>query len=314
VTTDGAGQPRLRVLRRGPSPLPGGARTPVQEAQPAPRVGLIAHAGLAAHRVGGAPNRSTLQRALGLGVAAVELDLLVTRDDRLVLHHDLRLTSGEALRDLTLRELRVSVPGILTLEEALDLLEGVPVVLDLKSAAVAGALCGWLRWNRRRRELVVCTERVGLLAHIHDEHPDVALWRTFPDVGMRRREHLSRVVAGLLAHRGASALRVAGDLWAAASLVPRGPRDAVAHISGLPWRNLLPELLESVQQECGARGVTVHHPIITAELCQVAHALGLQVIAWTVNDPAIAVRAAACGIGCITTDRVQEIREAIAPD
>ena len=274
--------------------------------------GVIGHAGLAAHRDGGAPNRACLRRARRIDVDALEIDLVATADDALVLHHDLRHRSGSLIAGLTLAELRALDQQLLTLDEAVEELDGLmPLVLDVKSIAVVAPLCGWLsRWGNRL-DLVVCTEHAAALERLRHSAPDVHIWRTFPDVGARVDQRVLRVISGLLAHRGTRALRAAGDAWQALTFVRDSPRDAVAHISGLPWRNMLPLLLAGVRERLDAGGITVHHPLVTRELCDEAHALGMEVIAWTVNDPVAARRLMACGVDMITTDRVEEIRDAV---
>lgn len=277
-------------------------------------VGVIGHAGLAAHRAGGAPTRVSLRRALRLGVDVLEVDLVVTSDQAIVLHHDLRIPLGVPVVELTLDDLRRIDPQILTLDEAMEEVGGsVPVVLDLKSAAVVRPLCEWLGVHASQFGVSVCSEQARVLEHVSGFVPEVPLWRTFPDIGARLHQRLKRVAVGLMSHRGAPAVRMAADFWVALGQAPACPRDALARIAGLPWRNLLPGLMASVHAHLGVRGVTVHHPLVTDELCAAAHALGMAVVAWTVNDPAIAERVAACGVDYITTDRVEEIREVVAP-
>ncbi len=82
-------------------------------------------------------------RAARLGADAIEVDLRLTADGVVVLHHDPRLDRlwdrPEAVADLTFAQLRALVPQVPTLEEALAARDGrgVPLVLDVAEPAVA---------------------------------------------------------------------------------------------------------------------------------------------------------------------------------
>lgn len=126
----------------------------------------IGHRGAA----GVAPENTlpALRHAVEVGADAVEFDLQVTRDDRLVLLHDPtvdRTTDGSGpVEELLLDELRELDAGhaftadrgasfpyrgrgvrIPTLEEALEALGGLPVVAEVKSEAAGRRLGAWLR-------------------------------------------------------------------------------------------------------------------------------------------------------------------------
>src|SRR4029077_7957509 len=83
-----------------------------------PPMRWIAHAGLGATHPGGTPTRASLHRAVLIGVDGVELDVCVTRDQQLVLRHEVRLPGRDRVRDLSLTELRQRRPETLTLSEA----------------------------------------------------------------------------------------------------------------------------------------------------------------------------------------------------
>jgi glycerophosphoryl diester phosphodiesterase len=55
--------------------------------------------------------------------------------------------------------------------------------------------------------------------------------------------------------------------------------------------------------ERGHRAIHPHHSAVTAELVQRAHAAGLTVAAWTVDDPARMTELAAMGVDTIITNR-----------
>jgi glycerophosphoryl diester phosphodiesterase len=96
-------------------------------------------------------------RALEMGVAAVELDVQLTRDGRLAVIHDEtvdRTTDGTGrVRDLTLAELKTLDAGrgerIPALEEVVDLVKGrAHLVVELKQPDAAAPL---LRFFQERR-------------------------------------------------------------------------------------------------------------------------------------------------------------------
>jgi glycerophosphoryl diester phosphodiesterase len=88
---------------------------------------------------------AAVQRALDLGADAVEVDVRVTLDGTVVLHHDTDLQRvwkhPGVIARLPLADLRRHAPQIPTLDEALAAVEGrgAPLVLDVGDAAVAVA-------------------------------------------------------------------------------------------------------------------------------------------------------------------------------
>ncbi|HLD46697.1 MAG TPA: glycerophosphodiester phosphodiesterase family protein [Desulfobaccales bacterium] len=96
-------------------------------------------------------------RALAVGVAAVELDVQLTRDGRLAVIHDEtldRTTNGRGpVQDFTLAELQRLDAGrgepVPSLEEVFDLVQGkADLVVELKQPEAAGALLDFFRARR----------------------------------------------------------------------------------------------------------------------------------------------------------------------
>lgn len=77
--------------------------------------------------------RAACEAAVASGIEAVEFDVRRTSDDVLVLHHDAQ-ASGVRVAASTLAELAAVVPGLCTLEEALDVL-GPHCLLDVEVKA-----------------------------------------------------------------------------------------------------------------------------------------------------------------------------------
>jgi glycerophosphoryl diester phosphodiesterase len=96
----------------------------------------------------------SFRRALAAGVAAVELDVHLTKDGRLAVIHDARLertTNGRGrVRDFTLAELKEFDAGqgehIPSLEEVLELVRGrAHLMVELKAPEAADALVRFFR-------------------------------------------------------------------------------------------------------------------------------------------------------------------------
>jgi glycerophosphoryl diester phosphodiesterase len=96
-------------------------------------------------------------RALAVGVAAVELDVQLTKDGRLMVIHDEtldRTTNGRGLvQDFTLAELKRLDAGhgesVPSLEEVFDLVQGqAHLMVELKQPEAAGALLDFFQARR----------------------------------------------------------------------------------------------------------------------------------------------------------------------
>jgi glycerophosphoryl diester phosphodiesterase len=275
--------------------------------------GWIAHAGLGISRVGGAPTVQTLADALRLRVDRVELDVCASADGALVLRHDCRMPSGREVERHTLAELRGEEPWLLTLDEALDHLGGVPLLLDVKTVGTAPPLAHWLRRRRDASRFAVCTEILVALLILRDGARRIERWRSFPDVGTRRPEYVARVAAALLSHVRPAHLGYLARELSGAVLDFGGSRmhHGRMRAGGVPWRRLLPEHLDRLAAEVDAAAVSVHHWLVTPRLVERAGGLRLPVVAWTVNNAAAAQHVVACGVDMVTTDDVRGMRGAV---
>ncbi|HEV7680042.1 MAG TPA: glycerophosphodiester phosphodiesterase [Candidatus Dormibacteraeota bacterium] len=279
---------------------------------PAQRPAWIAHAGLGIRQPAGAPTAQTLHDAVRLGVDRVELDICATSDRRLLLRHDTRMPSGEPVDQLRLAELRWREPTLLTLDEGLEHLGRTPVLLDVKTASAALPLGEWLRARRDPGRFAICTELLVALLALRDLAPRVERWRSFPDIGTRRPEHVARVVGALLRHRSpAHVAYLARELGGALLDMGSSPNVGRMRVGGVPWRRLLPIRLTHLAGEVDAAALSVHHWLVTPELMDVAARLGLPVAAYTVNDAAAALRMVECGVAMVTTDDPRGMRAAV---
>ena len=248
------------------------------------------------------------------GVDRLELDVCSTADGALVMLHDTCLADGRSVGDLTLADVRRADPEMLTIDEAVEHLAGrMPILFDLKSARSAQLLGDWFGGRRDLDGFATCTENVSWLLQLRFAAPLVARWPSFPDIGDRRRHHVQRVVVGLWrSHSSLDGLRRgAVDVHRAAMQLRRAPRESLSRLGGMPWRERLPGDLRQACADLGAAGICVHHWVVSDELVELAHDIGVHVNTWTVNNPFAARMVADAGVNSVTTDRVDLVRVAL---
>lgn len=275
---------------------------------------VVGHAGLAIQREGGSPTRLHLDDALESGIDRLELDVCTSADGALVMLHDTSLAAGRAVDAVDLADLRRADPQMLTIDEAVEHLAGrLPILFDLKSPRSAQLLGAWFRDRRDTDNFATCTENLPWLIHLRFAAPGVARWPSYPDIGERRTHHVQRVVVGLWrSHASLTGLRRgAVDVQRAAMQLRRAPRESLSRLGGLPWRERLPQDIRQTCADTGAAGICVHHWVVSEQLVEEAHELGLHVNTWTVNNPFAARMVAEAGVDSITTDRVDLVRLAL---
>ncbi|MDA9101410.1 glycerophosphodiester phosphodiesterase [Omnitrophica bacterium] len=119
------------------------------------------------------------ERAIEIGVDALETDLLLTKDQKLVLRHDDLIQQGRKwyrVGDLTYKELTQIDAGngqqIPLFEEFMELFgQRIPVMLDLKCFGLADLLIPWLQRKNY--------QSIHFTSFIHSEIRKLAL--AFPD-------------------------------------------------------------------------------------------------------------------------------------
>jgi|HubBroStandDraft_1064217.scaffolds.fasta_scaffold71915_2 glycerophosphoryl diester phosphodiesterase len=197
--------------------------------------------------------------ALALGADGVELDVRLTADDHLVVHHDDAVPGVGPVASAT----RWALPrAIASLDEALDACLGSLVNIEVKRAPSDGAS--------------------------------------------------SRTVTLLL-----ELLATRNDRVVVSSFVPTILDEVVAAGAGLDVAWLVAARPGGIDLVAPAleRGYTGIHPareIADEDLVGAAHAAGLAVRPWTVNDPAEVARLAALGVAAVITDEVPAARRALA--
>ena len=255
-----------------------------------PRPMAFAHRGGAAH----APENSwqAFGHAVGLGYWYLETDLQATADGVLVAFHDRTLDrvtdrAGRIAR-LPYREVAAArIGGTEPIPRLDDLLAAWPDVrfnVDLKDAPVIEPLARVLRrtgsWDR------VCVTSFS-----------ASRLRT-------ARRVLDRPVCMAASPFGISVVRFGG---------PRGPRSTIGPAQRRPAQAPRgPHLaLADRLARTGVRCAQVPASVATRAFVRRAHALGLQVHAWTVNSPTVMRKLLDCGVDGIMTDQTVALRDVL---
>lgn len=120
---------------------------------------------------------------------------------------------------------------------------------------------------------------------------------------------------------GAAVALDAASLWAGADLPPllssfsaaalEAARDAVPDLPRAFLCDDLPKDWLALCSALGCRALDAKHSLLDRPIVAAAHAAGLAVATWTVNDPARASELAAWGVDTIITDAVDLIDPAI---
>jgi glycerophosphoryl diester phosphodiesterase len=250
-----------------------------------PRPMAFAHRGGSAH----APENSwpAFEHAVGLGYWYLETDLQATADGVLIAFHDRTLDRvtdrGGRVARLPYRNVaRARIGGTEPIPRLDDLLAAWPDVrfnIDLKDAPVIEPLADVLRrtgsWDR------VCVTSFS-----------ASRLRT-------ARRVLDRPVCMAASPLGISMVRFGG---------PRGPRDQrrPAQPARGPQFALADRLARS-----GVACAQVPATVATSGFVRRAHALGLQVHAWTVNSPVVMRRLLDIGVDGIMTDQTVALRDVL---
>jgi glycerophosphoryl diester phosphodiesterase len=125
----------------------------------------------------------SFQRALNLGVDAIELDVHLTKDQHLVVIHDAtvdRTTNGSgAVRDLTLHEIQQLDAGlgehVPTLQEVIDLVaQDVILQIELKGLGVEHQVAQTIAVNRLMNHVTVTSFRHNMVKTIKTLNPQIS--------------------------------------------------------------------------------------------------------------------------------------------
>lgn len=244
----------------------------------AKKVWTIAHRGASGH----APENTmaAFRRAVELGARFIETDLQITRDARIVAIHDStldRTTNGNGQVHLhTLKEIRALDAGAWFQQDA---------------ASFAGEQVPTLR------EILEFAKEQDVIFYLEI--------KSGPAWGV---EH---AVVASLRDRGATA-RVVILSFEPATLDSVHRLDATI-MSGLLCEHPSGDLVERTVR-AGARQLVARGDLITPEVVEKAHHAGLQVVAWTINEPEQMRRLIAIPVDGIISDYPDRLLKILAED
>jgi len=180
--------------------------------------------------------------AVEAGVDMIELDVLRSKEGRLIIAHD----HHDAMRRKPM-----------DLSEALDLfaeppLDEVEIDCDLKLAGREAEFAGALAGSGLVERTMVSTMEVESLLKLRQLEPDLRLGWTYPKT---RRDWTQYGWAKPALRAGLSAMR-----------------------------RRFPGILEKRGPELEIDAVWAYHPIVTSRLVEAAKNVGVELIAWTVDD------------------------------
>jgi glycerophosphoryl diester phosphodiesterase len=254
------------------------------------------------------------QKALELGVDTIECDMAITRDGVVVIHHDLWLNPditrgpdgnwlaarGPAIHELTFEELqRYDVgrikPGT---AYARDFPDQQPV--DGTRIPKLSDLFDLVKRSGNTRVRFDCETKVSPLERSATLPPEEFARRAIAEIrkaGMQRRMMIQSFDWSTLqvVQREAPEIR---------TMYLSSPRTLAA---GSAWlAGFTPEAHGSVPKAVRAAGGRIWAPnqtYLTPELLAEARSLGLAVIPWTVNNPAMIAKLLDMGVDGIISDR-----------
>jgi glycerophosphoryl diester phosphodiesterase len=226
--------------------------------------------------------------AIAQGADWIELDLWVTRDNKVVVTHDPEMNAAycrgpkgaeRAVRRMTLDELKRWDCGAAA-NPAYPRQKAVPGTrVPTLDEALALAPKGSFRFNIEIKNL--------------PNRPELA-----PPV----EEYARLVVDTIRRHKLDSRVMIQSFDWrllhAVAKLAPDWPRTALFPVPGKP----LDMGYVEIAREANVKAVSAHYDTVTPEKVKRAHDAGLKVVAWTANTPDVWERLVAAGVDEIITD------------
>ncbi len=268
------------------------------------------------------------KKALEIGVDTIECDLAVTKDDVLVVHHDLRL-NPDTTRGADGKWLAAAGPTIQELSFA-----------ELQQYDIGRLQAGTRYANEFPDQQAVDGTRIPKLADLFElvnqsGKRDVGfdcetkLSPLEPDATLPPEAFAKRVIAEVRKHGMAARMMIQSFDWRTLQVVQRdapeirtmylsSPRTLKAEPDGSPspWlAGFSAERHGSVPKAIFAAGGKIWAPnqtYLTPELLAEAKALGLTVIPWTVNAPEMMDKLLDMGVDGIISDRPDRVKAAMA--
>lgn len=225
-------------------------------------------------------SQAAMAAALAIGVDRLECDVRLAADGALVLVHDEAVPVAgrrRRVRDATTGELRELVPGLLTLDELVELAAGqVPLLLDVKGTGYETEVVAAIRRHRLVGTSSLSSTSVSTLRHVRAALPTMRLGLSTGHWASGTPTAPGRLLARWL-------LRVAAPLPLLAAL-----------------------------RLVGAAEAMLQHRVATAPLVAALHVGGWRVNVWTVDRPEAIRRVVALGVDGVISNRPDLVREVLA--
>lgn len=269
------------------------------------------------------------RKALEIGVDTIECDMAITKDDVVVVHHDLWLNPdltrgpdgkwlearGPAIRGLTFEELQRYDVGRIK--------PGTKYAADFPHQASADGTR-----IPRLSDLFDLVKQSGDAKVGFD--CETKLSPLEPDATLPPEAFARRVVAEIRKHGMAARTMVQSFDWRTLQVIQKeapeirtmylsSPRTLKAEADGKPspWlAGIAPEshggTVPRAVKAAGGRIWAPNQTYLTPELLAEARALGIVVIPWTVNDPKMMAKLLDMGVDGIISDRPDLVKEELA--
>ncbi|MEV4167715.1 glycerophosphodiester phosphodiesterase family protein [Nonomuraea sp. NPDC049709] len=258
-----------------------------------------------------------MSRTMELGVHALELDVALTADRRLVLTHDLTVSAvtsadrrplhagdplypyvGKPINALTLAQLRTLDVGVRLPRHPDDPFALTQVPMPETRMPTLGAVLG----------LVNAYEAEDVRLHVELKSDP-----TRPKLTADPRLFTELVVEELDRHGRLGNVAILSFDWRvithAAELAPGTRRFALIELDTLHWNEGVDDDVPAAARDAGATTLSPEHVMVDEALMAQAAAAGLDVAVWTVNEPGLAARMLDLGAAGIVTDYPDRMRE-----
>ncbi|MEU6792520.1 glycerophosphodiester phosphodiesterase family protein [Nonomuraea wenchangensis] len=258
-----------------------------------------------------------MSRTMELGVHALELDVALTADRRLVLTHDLTVSAvtsadrrplrdgdplypyvGKPINALTLAQLHTLDVGVRLPRHPADPFALTQVAMPETRMPTLGAVLG----------LVNAYDAESVRLHVELKSDP-----TRPELTADPEMFTELVVDELDRHGRLGNVAVLSFDWRiirhAARLAPGVRRFALIEPDTLHWHDDLDSDVPAAARAAGATTLSPEHVMVDEKLMAQAAAAELDVAVWTVNDVALGARMLDLGVSGIVTDYPDRMRE-----
>jgi glycerophosphoryl diester phosphodiesterase len=217
-------------------------------------------------------SQPAIEKALELGVDRIEIDVQQSADHELVLVHDDKIAlegnRAIAVGKVPTNVLRTHLPGLLTLDDAVELIAGrAPLMLDVKRRRDEDLLITSIRRHKLAAQSSVSATHALLLRRLRQAFPEMRLGLSTGHWSPGAPTRLGRAIAtGLL-------------------------------------RTFAPYPIIAAVKASGATEVMLFHRVCTRSVVDTLHKHDVRINAWTIDRPSSIRRVLQLGVDGIITNR-----------